>query len=84
MIFRQHIVEIAFIGLLGGFVGLLVSLIGLFGIKSLYRNYEQLAHISWELTLLTLVLAVGATVLAGLLPAWRVCRLPVSQYLKSQ
>ncbi|MFT7130953.1 MAG: putative ABC transport system permease protein [Gammaproteobacteria bacterium] len=84
MIFRQHMVEISFIGLLGGFVGLLVSLFGLFGIKSLYQNYEQLTHVGWELVLITLVLAVGATLLAGIFPAWRACRLPVSQFLKSQ
>ena len=84
MIFRQHLVEISLIGFLGGCVGLILTLLGLKGIRSLYRNYEQLTNLNLELVALAIALAVGATLLAGLYPAWRVCHLPVSRYLKDQ
>jgi putative ABC transport system permease protein len=84
MIFKQHLVEISLIGFLGGCAGLLVSLTGLMCIRSLYRSYEQLTHLNLELMLMAILLAIGSTLLAGLLPAWRACRLPVSQYLKSE
>ncbi|MFT7289389.1 MAG: putative ABC transport system permease protein [Halieaceae bacterium] len=84
MIFRQHLVEVSLIGLLGGAVGLALALAGLVGIRGLYRNYEQLTHLNIDLVLLAIVLAVGSTLLAGLYPAWRICRLPVSRYLKDQ
>lgn len=83
-LFKQHLVEISLIGLLGGCAGLLVSIIGLMGIRSLYQDYEQLTHLNPELILLTLALAVGSTLLAGLFPAWRICRLPISLHLKSE
>jgi putative ABC transport system permease protein len=84
MIFRQHLVEISVIGFLGGCVGLLVSMLGLVCIRSLYASYESLTHLNLELVLLAIALAIGSALLAGLLPAWRVCHLPVSQYLKSE
>ena len=84
LIFRQHMVEISLIGFLGGCVGLGLTLLGLMGIRSLYRNYEQLTNLNLELVALAIALAVGSTLLAGLYPAWRVCQLPVSRYLKDQ
>jgi putative ABC transport system permease protein len=84
MLFRQHLVEVSLIGLLGGGVGLLLALVGLIGIRALYRDYEQLTHLNGELVLLAIFLAVGSTVLAGLYPTWRICRLPISQHLKEQ
>ncbi|MFT5482172.1 MAG: putative ABC transport system permease protein [Halieaceae bacterium] len=84
IIFNQHLVEVSLLGFLGGCVGLGVALLGLVGIRALYRNYEQLTHLNLELVALAFVLAVGATLLAGLYPTWRVCRLPVSRHLKEQ
>ena len=46
MIFKQHLVEISLIGFLGGCVGLGLTLLGLMGIRSLYRNYEQLTNLN--------------------------------------
>ena len=84
MIFRQHLVEISLIGFLGGILGLVISLAGLMGIRMIYSNYESLTHLNLDLVLLALALAIASTMLAGIIPAWRVCRLPVSQFLKSQ
>ena len=83
-IFRQHLVEIGLIGFLGGCVGLGVSLIGLVGIRSLYRQYERLTHLDADLVMIAIALAIGSTLLAGLYPAWRIGQLPISQYLKGQ
>ena len=84
MIFRQHLVEIGVIGFLGGVLGLGISLLGLVGIRFLYRSYEQLTHLNLQLVVVAILMAIVSTMLAGLFPAWRVCHLPVSQNLKSQ
>ncbi|MEH6517060.1 MAG: ABC transporter permease [Halioglobus sp.] len=84
MIFRQHLVEISLIGLLGGLVGLLLAMLGLVAIRSLYQNFELLTHLNIELALLAVLLAMASTVLAGIYPAWRICRLPIALHLKAQ
>jgi putative ABC transport system permease protein len=84
MIFRQYLIEVSLIGFLGGCIGLLLSLIGLASIRSLYQSYEQLTHLNLQLIITAIVLSIGTTLLAGLLPAWRISRLPAAQYLKSQ
>jgi putative ABC transport system permease protein len=84
MIFRQYMVEVTLIGFLGGCVGLLVAASGLVGIRALYSNYEQLTHLTLELSGIAILLAIVSTIIAGLFPVWQVCRLPVSQHLKSQ
>ena len=47
-------------------------------------EYAQLAHLDGGMLALTFVLAIGASLLAGLLPAWRAMRVPPALQLKSQ
>ena len=82
--FRLHLIEIALIGLLGGILGLLLALLGLAGLKQLYTNFENLAHLDVQLVLFAIAISIASTVVAGLFPAWRICRLPPATYLKSQ
>jgi putative ABC transport system permease protein len=47
-------------------------------------GYAQLAQMDVSMLLGTFALALVASVLAGLLPAWRACRIPPALQLKAQ
>jgi putative ABC transport system permease protein len=47
-------------------------------------GYQELTHIDAVGVMWAVILAIAATLAAGLYPAWRVGRLPPAQYLKSQ
>ncbi len=82
-LFRQHLVEVGLIGFAGGVLGLGLGALGLTGLRRLYENYDQLTHLDWPVILLSLVLSVAAGALAGLYPAWRVCRVAPATYLRT-
>jgi putative ABC transport system permease protein len=83
-IFQQHLVEVGLLGAVGGALGLGLAWAGLAGVRELYANYERVAHLNVELVGLTLGLAVAAGLVAGLYPAWHICRIPPATYLKTQ
>ncbi|WP_114239756.1 ABC transporter permease [Dyella sp. C9] len=83
-IFLQLGVESSVIGLAGGLLGLLVALLGLWSVRQRPDGYAQLAHMDAGMLLATFALAVLAGVLAGLLPAWRACRIAPALQLKTQ
>ncbi|WP_036172171.1 ABC transporter permease [Massilia sp. 9096] len=83
-IFRQFLIETGVVGLVGGGLGLLLA----FGTLALLRlNNKEMAGVATmdvKMLGLTFVLAVGAAVLAGLLPTWRACQVTPAIQLKSQ
>ncbi|WP_028917572.1 ABC transporter permease [Pseudoxanthomonas sp. J35] len=83
-IFTQCLVEAGTVGLAGGILGLGLSLLGLWGVRQQPASYAELAHLDLGMLLLTFVLAVVASVLAGLLPAWRAMQVTPAIQLKSQ
>ncbi|HSN71792.1 MAG TPA: FtsX-like permease family protein, partial [Steroidobacteraceae bacterium] len=83
-IIRQHLVEVGIIGIAGGVVGVLLAAIGLKGLEQLYDRYDQLTRLDLGMVVVALVLSVGAGILAGLYPIWRVARVSPALYLKSQ
>ena len=83
-IFAQLLMESGVIGLAGGFFGLLLAFVGLWMVRRQPSSYAELAHMSLGMLATTFLLAVGATLLAGLLPAWRACQITPALQLKSQ
>ena len=84
-LFKQHIVETAMIGLLGGIAGLGLALIGLQGIKSLYGDFvDELASLDLSMILVALTIALVSSIAAGLYPTWRACNISPASQLKSQ
>ena len=86
-LFVQHVIEAGFIGLLGGLLGLLLASYGLEGVKLLLGN--QLMITDWiqlnvPVVITTMVLAVVATIIAGLYPIWRACTINPALHLKAQ
>jgi putative ABC transport system permease protein len=83
-VFAQLLVEAALVGLSGGVAGLLLASFGLWIVRQQPAQYAGLAHLDMPMLLATFVLAVCATVLAAVFPAWRACRLMPARLLKIQ
>ena len=82
-IFLQLGVESAVIGVAGGVLGLLIAQLGLWSVRHRPDDYAQLAQMDPAMLLGTVALAIVASVLAGLLPAWRACRVTPALQLKT-
>ena len=83
-IFKQCLVEAGTIGLAGGVLGLGMSLLGLWAVRQQPSNYAELAHLDPAMLLTTFVLAIIASLLAGMLPAWRAMQITPAVQLKTQ
>jgi putative ABC transport system permease protein len=82
-VFLQHIVECEVVGLLGGVLGLGLSWVALELINRLFDN--RLAfHLDLTMVFAAFVLSLFAGLIAGLYPAWRICRVAPATYLKLQ
>ncbi|HKR77787.1 MAG TPA: FtsX-like permease family protein, partial [Rhodanobacter sp.] len=82
-LFAQLLAESGVIGIAGGAGGLLLALFGLWMVRHRASDYAALAHLDPAMLLLTFALAVGASLLAGVLPAWRACHVAPALQLKS-
>ncbi|RRN79877.1 FtsX-like permease family protein [Pseudoxanthomonas sp. SGD-10] len=83
-IFAQCLVEAGTVGLFGGVLGLGLAMLGLWGVRQQPASYANLAHLDGWMLLLTFVLAVASSVLAGVVPAWRAMQVAPAIQLKSQ
>ena len=82
-IFAQFMVEAGIVGLTGGVLGLLLAELGLWGVRHQPAEYASLAHLDVQMFLLTFAVALLASLIAGLLPAWRACVLAPAPQLKA-
>ena len=82
-LFAQLLTEAGVVGLVGGSGGLLLALLGLWLVRRQPSDYAALAYLDLPMLLATFAAAVVATLLAGLLPAWRACLIPPALQLKS-
>ena len=83
-IFMQCLIEAGTVGLAGGILGLGLALVGLWAVRQQPASYAELAHLNPAMLLMTFVLAIAASLLAGLLPAWRAMQVTPAIQLKSQ
>jgi putative ABC transport system permease protein len=83
-IFAQCLVEAGTVGLAGGVLGLGFALLGLWAVRQQPSSYNALAHLDVSMLVATFVIAIIASLLAGLLPAWRACQVAPAIQLKSQ
>ena len=82
-VFVQFLVEAGAVGVAGAVLGLLLALLGLWGVRQQPGDYASLAHLDLPMLLITVLLALAASLLSGLLPAWRACQVAPALQLKS-
>jgi putative ABC transport system permease protein len=83
-IFVQYLIEAGVIGLAGGALGLCFALLGLWAVRQQPTDYAELAHLNSTMLLTAIGLSLVASLIAGLLPAWRACQIAPAIQLKSQ
>lgn len=84
-IFAQCLIETGVVGLVGGLLGLLLTALGLWAARSLLTDeYAALAHLDLVDTAIAVLLAVAATLAAGLYPTWRASQSQPAWQLKMQ
>jgi putative ABC transport system permease protein len=83
-IFAQFVIEAGVIGVLGGALGVVLAAIGVGIVRSDVQTLAQLIPFDWPVLLGVFALEIGATLVAGLLPAWRACQVTPALQLKSQ
>jgi putative ABC transport system permease protein len=82
-IFLQHLVECQTIGVLGGILGIALALLGL---EAVDRLFSQPFFLELDLNMLAVavLLSLGAGLVAGFYPAWRVCSIPPAVFLRER
>jgi len=91
-IFGQLLIEVGVVSVLGALLGLALAALGLLAVHHMYAaahlgergGSQELMHFDVVGVVWALILAVAATLAAGLYPAWRIGRLSPAVYLKSQ
>jgi len=82
-IFAQFLVEAGAIGLAGGVLGLVFAAVGVWFVRHGTTRGAQFVSLDASALLTTFALAIGASIVAGLLPAWRACEVSPAAQLKS-
>ena len=85
-VFAQYLTESGLVGLAGGIIGLAFTGIGLLALRKLYvgTSIEKLAQLDWVMVGLSLLIALAASLVAGLYPTWRACQVQPATQLKTQ
>lgn len=81
-VFLQHLVETGVLGLLGGVLALPLTWLGLWIVRMQPVSYADAAKFSPGVFGALFVLSLAVGLLVGILPAWRVCRLPPALQIK--
>jgi putative ABC transport system permease protein len=82
-VFSQCLVEAGLVGLIGGIGGLGLTLLGLWLIRQQPVAYADLVHLDVAMFAVTFAMALAASLLAGILPAFRASRVAPGLQLKN-
>ncbi|HJP97568.1 MAG TPA: ABC transporter permease [Rhodanobacteraceae bacterium] len=82
-LFAQCLTEAGLIGFIGGVGGWLLTLVGLWLVRRQQTPYSELVHMDVSMFVVTFVLAVAVSLLAGALPALRASRIAPALQLKT-
>ena len=85
VVFAQCLIEAAVIGVAGALLGLALTALGLAALRALLgSDMRVLSHLDAADMLMTVAVAIVATILAGLSPTWRATRVQPAWQLKAQ
>jgi putative ABC transport system permease protein len=83
-VFFQYLIEAGVIGMAGGALGIVLALLGLWAVRQQPTDYASLAMLDGTMLIIAIALSLIASLIAGLLPAWRACQIAPAIQLKSQ
>jgi putative ABC transport system permease protein len=87
-IFYQHLTESGVVSLAGGIVGGLLGVLGIWSLRAWYGRFvdeaTRVLPFDEKNFVIVVTIAVGAGLVAGLYPAWRIGRAAPASYLKVQ
>ncbi len=83
-VFMQHLIEVGVLGFIGGLLGLIMANLGLYMLRNEFNGFNVVATMDLTMLLSAPIIAILATTIAGLYPAWRVCTTLPSAHLKTQ
>lgn len=83
-IFLQHLLEVELVGIAGGVIGLGLSVVTLRVINSLFPQADFAFGLDSNMVGAGILLSIVAGMIAGLYPAWRICRVQPAMHLKTQ
>ncbi|MGH8233972.1 MAG: ABC transporter permease [Rhodanobacteraceae bacterium] len=82
-VFAQCLTEAGLVGFIGGIGGWVLTLLGLWLVRRQQTPYSDLVHMDVSMFVVTFVLAVAVSLLAGALPALRASRIAPALQLKT-
>jgi putative ABC transport system permease protein len=84
-VFTQYLTEAGMVGVVGAISGLILTMLGLAGLRALYNDTPtgDLATLEPSMILITMAVALAASVLAGVYPTWKACQVTPATQLKS-
>ena len=85
-VFMQYLTEAGVVGVAGAVVGLVVTGLGLLGLRVLYGDDSgagMLARLDPTMIAVTALVAIAASIAAGVYPTWRACEITPATQLKS-
>ncbi|PYQ28010.1 MAG: ABC transporter substrate-binding protein [Acidobacteria bacterium] len=83
-VFWQHVVECELVGIIGGAIGLVLSIGTLQLIAKMTPQNTITIGLDGEMVFVSIFLSLVAGLLAGLYPSWRVCTIAPAMQLKVQ
>lgn len=82
-LFAQYLTESSVVGVFGAAVGLLLTVAGLGGVRSLAPQLSEVASLDLSMFAACVLIALLTSVLAGLYPAWRASNVAPAVQLKT-
>ena len=84
-VFTQYLTEAGMVGVVGAVSGLVLTMLGLAGLRALYADTPtgELAQLEPTMIVITMAVALAASVLAGIYPTWKACQVTPATQLKS-
>jgi putative ABC transport system permease protein len=82
-VFAQCLTEAGLIGFIGGAAGWLLTLVGLWLVRRQQTPYSDLVNMDVSMFVVTFLLAIAVSLLAGALPALRASRIAPALQLKT-
>jgi putative ABC transport system permease protein len=81
-VFTQFIAEALAVGVLGAVLGLLVAGAAVYAIRLQSVAYVSLVHLDWVMLAVGVLMALAASLAAGIFPAWRAGRVEPALQIK--